>query len=131
MLDWRAEVRRRLKSAQLEPSREADVTEELAQHLEDRSADLTARGLPEGEVDAAVLAELDGSELLVRELSRAHAPIPSPVVPGASGTSRLGDLVGDLRYALRALAKNRGFTVVTLLSLALGIGATVAIFQFL
>ena len=131
MLDWRAEVRRRLLSAKLEPTREADVVEEIVQHLEDRHAELSGRGLPPAEVEAAVLAELDDSEILARELARVHAPITPAPVPGAASGSRMADLWGDLRYALRALGKNRGFTAVTLLSLALGIGATVAIFQFL
>ncbi len=41
------------------------------------------------------------------------------------------ELVDDLRYALRALAKNRGFSAVAILSLALGIGANTTIFTLL
>jgi predicted permease len=43
----------------------------------------------------------------------------------------LEDLGRDLRYALRALGRNRGFAAVAVLSLALGIGANAAIFSLI
>jgi len=42
----------------------------------------------------------------------------------------MDQVVRDLRYAVRLLMRNRGFTIVAALSIGLGIGANVSIFRF-
>ena len=59
--DWKTEIRRRLAKLRLEPTREAAIIEELAQHLDDCYAELLASGLTEAEAQRRTQAELIGS----------------------------------------------------------------------
>src|SRR5688572_28240029 len=56
--DWRREVRKRLPRGALDPAREVDVVQELAQHLDDRYEELRAAGASDEEAAAAALDEL-------------------------------------------------------------------------
>ncbi|MBS1786900.1 MAG: hypothetical protein JST85_04225 [Acidobacteria bacterium] len=56
----------------MEPTHEAAIVEELAQHLADCYADLLAGGLTKTEAYRQTLAELNGSDLLARELRRVN-----------------------------------------------------------
>jgi hypothetical protein len=47
--DWKSEIRRRLASLQLAPTRESAIVEELAQYLEDCYAESLAGGATEAE----------------------------------------------------------------------------------
>ena len=99
--------------------REDELREELQFHLAEEVGERRADGLPEDQAQSAARRDLGNLTLLQEDARSLWSWI------------LLEQLAQDVRYGLRAMSKNRLFTALAALSLALGIGANTAIYSFM
>ena len=120
MPDWRAYVREHLPAIGVGPERESEIVSELALQMEQAYADVLACGTAEADARAQAQEQFRNWDRLALEIDRAER---------GRGPTLFTGIWQDAGYAGRYLRRNPAFAAIAVVTLAFGIGASVAVFS--
>ncbi len=127
MTDWKRLAREKLPNLSADPAREAEILQEIADHLEDRHRQALASGLAPGQARRQVLSELSDPAATQRFRQADRRPAVSPAPPPLEA-NLLESVVRDLGYAFRMLRRHPAFSLFAILVLGSGIAAAASVF---
>jgi predicted permease len=139
MPDWRAYVRSQLPPLACGADREREIVDEIAEQLHDIYDAAVRDGASTIDAEARAHAEVSDWPALARDLLAAEHPLSGPprrfvstVVAPAARRGRIGSALLEIptlaRHAIRTLRTQPLFTVTTVATFALGIGATTLVY---
>ncbi len=128
-MDWRRYVREHLPPLDVSAERESEIVDELALQLESVYERERTRGRSHDEAMERMAGEVPDWSALAGRLDTIEPARVRMVVPAENGGGLMTGLSGDVRYALRTLRRSPAFTMVSVVTLAAGLGMGAAAFS--